>query len=148
MSHECTPAEVLRAALIAGGVGVLPASSPTPVWPIYVDHLAQSPDNAICVYDTSGRRDGRLMAGESISKPGWQIRVRATNYVIAMRKMKAIQRELDSISQLTLTLDADDYLLEAVTQTGTPLSLGQEPEATRRDNITLNGTITIKELMP
>lgn len=148
MSHEHSPAEVLRAALVDAGIGVLPTSSTTPVWPIFVSHLAQAPDNVICVYDTAGRRDGRLMTGESISHPGWQIRVRASNYAIAAHKMKAIQRALDDINQLTLTLDTDGYLLVAVTQTGTPLSLGQEPEATRRDNITLNGTVTIKELMP
>lgn len=148
MSHEHTPAEVLRAALVNGGLGVLPSSSPTPVWPIYVGHLPQSPDLAICVYDTAGRRDGRLMVGESISKPGWQIRVRANDYSTAAGKIKAIQQALDAVDQLALTIGSDDYLLVAVTQTGTPLSLGQEPEATRRDNITLNGTITLKEIMP
>lgn len=148
MSHTNSPAELLRSALVAAAVGADPESGPNPTWPVFVSHLPSNPDNAICVYDTSGKRDGRIMTGPSISKPGWQVRIRAVDYRTAAGKMKEIQRALDAISQFALTLDGDSYVIEAVTQTGTPLSLGQEPDASRRDGITLNGTVTYKEIMP
>lgn len=116
-------------------------------WPIYVGHLPDKPDNAICIYDTSGVADGRDMRSEeTITHPGWQVRVRATDYGAAQAKMKEVQKFLDTIRRTAVTIDGDDYRLEAVRQTGTPLALGQEQKAQRRDTITLNGTLTMKEL--
>lgn len=150
MSHPHTPATVLRQALTYAGLGVDPDTAPgltTLVWPIYVGHLANKPDNGACVYDTSGSHQGRIMVtGETIIKPGWQIRVRATDITTAWTKIKEIQKFLDTIQNLNVTIGLKRYRILAVSQVGTPLSLGQEPDASRRDNITLNGTLTLKEL--
>lgn len=147
MSHPHSPTDVLIAALVVMGVGVYPNSATVPIWPIYADHLPELPDNALCLYDTTGVREGRIMrTGESIRHPGWQIRVRALDAPTAWSKVRAIEKVLDAIRQLEIVLDGERYKIAAVTQTGTPLPLGQETDAKRRDHITINGTITIKEL--
>lgn len=139
-----SPAEVLRVALVAYAVGVLPSAGGD--WPIYVGHLPDEPDDAICVYDTGGVRNGRLQgSGTSIEKPGWQIRVRADAHTDAHAKMKEVQGILDTIRRLQVVVGGVGYTIAAVTQTSGVLSLGQEPDAKRRIAFTLNGTLTHTE---
>lgn len=152
MSHGHSPADVLRAALCQGGPGTLPSNGG--LWPCYVGHMPDDPDNILCVYDTSGQQDGRVMrTGETVIHPGWQIRVRGEDARVAWTKVRVVQRFLDTIRQLGIMLDGAGYRIEAVTQTGSPLPWeggveAQKKSAARRDNITINGTMTIKELLP
>lgn len=151
MSHGYSPADVLRAALVQGGIGALPSGGTTPrvpTWPVYAGHLPDAPDNALCCYDTSGKKDGRAMTGETIKHPGWQILIRAADARTAWVKAHEIERYLDTIKNLSVSINGDAYRLNAVTQTGTPLALGQEPDKTRRESITINGTMTLKEIEP
>lgn len=145
-----SPAEVLAAALVLGGQGTQApppgTTSPPDVWPVYIGHLPQTPDAAICVYDTAGFGEGRIQrTGETLRKPGWQIRVRASTYPAASTRIRQIQQHLDTIRMLGVEVDARRYTIAAVTQTSDVLPLGQEPEGSRRDSFTLNGTITYKE---
>lgn len=151
MSHGYSPADVLRSALIQGGVGVLPSGTTpprVPTWPVYAGHLPDAPDNAMCCYDTAGKKDGRVMAGETITHPGWQIRIRTMDARTGWVKAREVQRFLDGIKNLSISINGDAYEIKAVTQTGTPLALGPEPDKTRRESITINGTMTLKELQP
>ncbi len=145
MSHDHTPAEVLRASLVAGAVGVLRSATPAGAWPVFVGHEPGTPDSVITVYDTAGIREGRMQkTGDSIGKPGWQVRVRALGHRVAYARMKLIAEHLDGILRETVAIDGDSYIIAAVKQTGTVLPLGQEPDGKRRDLFTLNGTITFK----
>jgi len=143
MSHS--PAEVLRASLVGAGLGVLRSKNPNAAWPVYVGHMPATPDNVVCVYDTAGRREGRLMGtGESQSKPGWQVRVRGRTHPVAIARMNLIKAHLDSILREAVRVGEVAYVIQAVTQTTTVLPLGQEPEGERRVHFTLNGTITYR----
>lgn len=137
-------AEILRADLIVGGIGVLFSKATGPAsWPIYTTHMPDNPDNALCVYDTGGRREGRVMrTGESVGKPGWQISARAEVFRVGMAKANVIAAYLDSILRNTVSVDGVSYLIQAVKQTSMVLSIGQEPDGKRRNLFTLNGTIT------
>ena len=140
MSHSA--ADILRYAVIAGGQGTLPTDSLA--WPFFVGHLPDTPDNAICAYDTGGLPDGRLMDGETIQHPGWQLRIRATDHATAWAKVALIKAALDAIANTAVAIGVSNYTLHSVTQTGTPISLGQEVSGTRRrEQITVNGTLTV-----
>ena len=147
MSHEQTPAEVLRASLVDGGVGTLPSATPTGAWPIYVGHMPDKPDAAVCVYDTAGFREGRVQAtGESIGKPGWEIMVRSATHTDAIGRMRLIIAHLDGILRETVVVDGDTWEIQAVSLVSTVIDLGQEPESRRRFMFSLNGTMTHKEV--
>ena len=144
-----TPADVLAEAIVQARLAERPSSvaaGKTAVWPIFINTLPEKPDECIVVYDTTGRPDGRIMrTGETIRKPGWQVRVRARDHTAAFTRMSAIQDALDLILRLVVDINGSGYTIDAVTQTSGVLPLGQEPDAKRREGFTLNGTITHKE---
>lgn len=150
VAHPYTQAAVIAAALAQGGCGVLPSRTPeddTPVWPIYASHMPPTPDNAICVYDTTGYGDGRLQAsGETVRHPGWQVKIRARTYLVGAAKMKCVQRLLDTMRRLQVVVGTDAYMIHAVKQTSDVIHMGQEEDADKRELFTLNGTITLEEL--
>lgn len=140
-----SPAEILRASLIAGALGVLISTSPTGAWPIFVGHMPDTPDNVMCVYDTAGIKDGRLMrTGKTIKHFGWQVRVRATEYDDGFVKIAMVADYLDTVLRETVVISSVTYVIQSVTQTSGPFSIGQESEAKRRENFTLNGTMTLQ----
>ena len=139
-----SPADILRYALVGKGIGVLRSqNTANNAWPIFCGHLPDIPDNAICTYDTTGIGSGRIMAtGETIRHPGWQIRLRAKSNRDAWLKMGALKTALDGMLRLAVSIGSDTYTIAAVTQTSDVLSLGQETDAVRREQLTLNGTLT------
>lgn len=137
-------AEVLRAALVVGGVADDPMFQDGTRWPCFVGHLPPEPDQAICVYRTTGTREGRIMpSGESVRKYGFQIRVRAADYATAWARVDMLLAYLDTIRMLEVVVDGQTRTIASVTQTGDALDLGQEPDAKRRNNVTINGTMTL-----
>ena len=130
--------------LVAAGIGTRRSEATTGAWPIFVGHMPDAPDNAMCIYDTAGIPEGRLQgAGITLSKPGWQVRVRARTHQEGIAQMKRVQTHLDTILREAVTLDDDGYTVQAVTQTSTMLPIGKEPGGKSRDLLTLNGTITL-----
>lgn len=114
-------------------------------WPIFVGFLPNDPDNAICIYDTAGRLDGRIMrSGEQIVHPGIQVRVRASNYLDAQGKVTTIARVLDAQYQVTITLGTESYLVQNISRSSDIFSLGVEDSDRRRHSFTVNATVTIK----
>ena len=144
MSYDNSPAEVLRAALVSGSIGATPSPSLSVTWPAYVGHLADKPDNAMCIYDTAGNQDGRLQAsGARVYHPGWQIRVRGVSYGVAYAKVKAIGLYLDGVHNKSVVIGTDTYIVACVKQTSGIFSMGRETDGARRDEFVLNGTMTI-----
>lgn len=143
-----SPAELVRAALIVKGIGLMPdAGVLTQVWPIFVSHMPSKPDNVICVYDTPGLTQGRIhRTGETIKKPGWQIRVRGLDHPTGYAKISAIQAAVDSVRNLNIAIAGVGYIVQALNQKGGVMSLGQESDADKRNGFTLNGIITLKEI--
>ena len=140
-----SPAEILRASLIVGSLGVLISTSPTGAWPIFVSHMPDTPDNVMCVYDTAGIKDGRLMrTGRTIKHHGWQVRVRAIEYDDGFVKIVMVADWLDTVLRETIVISGITYVIQSITQTSGPFAIGQEPEAKRREAFTLNGTMTLQ----
>jgi hypothetical protein len=139
-----SPADILRTALVDARQGSRISDDPDGEWPIFVGHLPGEPDEAVCIYDTDGVRDGRLSrTGENIDHPGFQIRVRASSYLDAIRKANSLAAYIAGIKRVPVVLNGSDYRIHAVTRTGTLVSLGQEQDTRRRTEFTVNGTLTI-----
>jgi hypothetical protein len=134
-------AELIRWSIVDGGLGTNPSSGSA--WPVFVGHMPDEPDNAICVYDTTGTIDGRVQSnGETIEHPGWQVRVRATDHPTGYPKIANIRNHLDAVLRQGVVINTFSYTIQAITLTGGVQSLGQEPDGTRRNNYTINGIIT------
>ena len=147
LTHPNSPAEILRQAIIDGGVGSSPSKTCGNPWPVYVGHLPDEPDNAVCIFDTVGISDGRLMGtGEYIDHPGYQIRVRGSDYQTGYARIKEIKQFLSSLKRTETTISDVTYRIDCATRQGTILSLGQEVGPKRRSEFTTNGTITFSEL--
>ena len=138
-----SPAELLRASIIAGEFGTDPTDEEE--WPVFVGHMPDEPDNAVCVYDTTGIMNGRIQStGESIRHPGWQVRVRSSAHPTGYAKIASIRNHIDSIHREGIELSPYSYTIYAATLTGGVQALGQEAEVTRRDNFTINGILTYR----
>lgn len=147
MSHDNTAAELLRQSLVTATIGTLPSADAA--WPIFVNHMPDTPDNAICVYDTAGTTDGRNQrTGATIDHPGFQVKVRSKDHPTGYPKIKAIAAHLDSIKREQVAVSGDDYTIHAATRRGTILPLGQEPDKKRRDAFTVNGITTVEPITP
>ncbi len=147
-SHDNTPAELIRSALLISGEVTFPPLNV--VWPCFVDHFPDSSEGplahdlaAVCIYDTAGTRDGRIMrTGESVQHPGWQVRVRGLIHKSTYIKIKCIKEYLDTVLRLQVEISPFLYTIQAVTVTGNIISLGRELGGQRRVEFTLNGTLS------
>jgi hypothetical protein len=141
MTITTAPAVVLRNSLISAGLGVLPSAGGS--WPVYVSNLPDSPRDSLCVYDTASSADGRYQTtGETITHPGFQIRIRSASYADGWAKAAAVCNHLDTVANESLSGNT----LAAVTRQGEPLSLGVEPDSQgnqRFYGFTINGTLTL-----
>ena len=117
-------------------------------WRAFISFLPDQPNNAICVYDTAGTPDGRMMGtGERIQHLGIQIRVRGENYSVTWDKVEAIVEALDAAGGSVVAFDsAEAYLVHNVSRTGTVMPLGVEEQGSRRlHNFTINAITTLFE---
>lgn len=140
-----SPADIVRRALVTLGLGTLPTASGS--WPIAVSQEPDTPDEAITLYDTSGRIDGRThVDGEIQEFPGLQVRVRSANPVTGYTKAQAIAVALDQSIRLTnVTIGANVYKIYAITRTGTVNAIGKEIETSKRNLFTINAVASIRQ---
>jgi len=136
-----SPADVIYQLLIDLGLG-----SSSGEWPVFVGFLPDSPDEAICVYDTAGMSDGRYLAtGYRVEHPGIQIRVRGKDYQTTFEKVQSIAETLDLQSRIVVVLSSEEaYSVINVSRTGTILPLGIDEATGRRcHHFSLNAVLTL-----
>lgn len=139
-----SPADVIAQFLIDEN---LASSDIAAEWYVYVSFLPQEPNDALCIYDTSGKMDGRIMrTGEQIVHPGIQVMVRHANYVTAWNKADALARAFDAVRKTSVALDSENnYILHNVSRTGDIMHVGAELEGDRRRHLfTVNAIVTIE----
>ena len=115
-------------------------------WPIYTSFLADKPHEAICVYETGGLPDGRMMrTGEKIEHKGIQIQVRGRVFPDTQQKAVAIAEALDTQGNILIAVgDSDAYLIHNISRPGTILYMGiDEKEDRRRHYFSINALVTI-----
>lgn len=139
-----SPAEIIRKLLLDLGHGLVDGN-----WSTFVGYLPDQPANAICVYDTTGRKDGRFMAtGEQLMHSGIQVMVRGKTYPDVWSKMNTIAEALDAQINTIVEFDTaeNNYKIQNISRTGTPHSLGLVEEGSRRYHVfTINAITTLFE---
>lgn len=91
------PTIVVSNLLVANGYGVF--KSLTSDWGIFISEQPDSPDQCITIYDSSGSNLGKGMSGDTLIRPGIQIRIRSKTYPDGIRKIGVINSYLDNISR-------------------------------------------------
>jgi hypothetical protein len=142
LSHS--PADVLRSLLIQLGHG---NAMPSTDWPIALVKEPNSPDNAITLTDTAGRRLGRSMTDGRVAEyQGVQVRVRASDHQTGWQKVKAIEVSLDEdVLDEWVSLGSSAYLVHCVMRPGSSLVNGKETLKTDRSIFTLNVLLDLKQ---
>lgn len=137
-----SPAEAISILLSDRGLGVTPRPGLKNMkWPIFISSIPENPDEVICLYDTAGIPDGRMMeSGEQIIHPGVQIRVRSNKYQDGWEKCEAIGRHLDSLHRQQITRGEVNYIIHSITRRPT-IAMGREQDGTRQ-NFSINITFT------
>lgn len=140
------PADIVYQLLIDQTLGTDPVAEG--VWPVFVGFLPDAPDEALCVYDTEGKPDGRLMTnGEQIEHPGIQIRARGKSYPDTYVKLRTIADTLAGLANVEVSLESDEvYTIQNLSRQGTILALGLDEEGGRRTyHFTLNFLLTLSQ---
>lgn len=145
MRHS--PAEILANVLIALGLGTRPPAAAN-TWPTFFSVEPDLPDNVVTVYNTTGRKHGRIQfSGETATHKGVQLRIRATTPRIGYEKARALFNALDSsIYQESVTLEGTSYLLHSATQVGDIIDAGIETGASKRCIYTINSLLCLRQL--
>jgi len=139
-----SPANIIWQFLLDEGLGM----STHVAWRTYVGFFPTDPNEAICVYDTPGKQDGRIMrTGEQIIHPGIQIQVRGIEYLVAWKKAQAIALRLDAVQREIIATESDVfYTLHNVSRTGDIMHLGVEDVGNKRRHMfAINAVLTIAQ---
>jgi hypothetical protein len=139
-----SPSDILRRVLVALSDGTLPSAKAA--WPIHSNGMVNKPDSQISVNDTQGRTQGRTMTdGEVITFPGVQIMIRAAKPHTAFTKAGNIVQTLDEdINRTSVTIDSNEYQIQAVTRTSDPIFLGEE-DGSNRHLYAINAIMSVRE---
>jgi hypothetical protein len=141
------PGKIIQQLLIDLGHGTVlsAAGATTGSWPVYYGTLPDSPDNAVCVFDTEPMQHGRdMVKRERCEHPGFQVLVRCDSIVDGYAKAQDIAIALDQdVYQRDVVLEGDTYSVQAITRTSGVLVVGLEIGSTRRRLYTVNATASL-----
>ena len=154
-----SPANICLQALIDAGLVLDPSAQGD--WPGFVDAEPFSPDEAVTLYDQTGRAESRDgVTGAYARHFGVQVRVRSRRANIGAQKAHAIRFAMENVdptqgvvlygAAVTVAADsgagvpAASYVLHAFTNIGDVLGIGQEPQTTRELH-TLNAMAVIRQ---
>lgn len=140
-----SPAQILQYYLDDQLLATLPESDGS--WPVFAGLLPDTPSNAICVYNTESKLDGREnINGEMQEHHGIQIRFRSDTYSAGWQKAVAVALNLDALHRVEVPIGSETYLIQAVSRTGGIIDLSMdEVPATRRRNFVLNALMSVRE---
>jgi len=140
-----SPADIMRHTLVELGLGTLPTSRED--WPISYSQEPDSPDDAITLYDTTSRIDGRShLSGETWLHYGIQVRIRSYAVSPGRTKANAITEALDKdIQYRPITIAGTTYIVYTVTRTTDSVSLGKEVRDTKRNLFTINAVVALRQ---
>ena len=140
------PNKVLRSVLIDLGAGTLPSAAST--WPIGLGQSSDKPDNAIVIFNTTGKNEGRRQNdGQMQERYGVQILVRSGSEAVGYAKANEIAVLLDESTEnvSNITIDSSNYTIYGVDRTGTINPLGKNEPVSNRNHFTINATIALRQ---
>ena len=116
------------------------------IWPLYVNHLPDKVSNAGAIFDTTGLKDGRYMVGFVPQKFGIQLMIRALDNQIGYAKIEDVAVDLDAVTNVEISLDSGDYVIQNVSRASPIITLGLEEGTRRRFLFTVNFLMTIRRV--
>lgn len=144
-----SPASLLYKFLLdAGFLPSVPENGiQTGEWSSFIGYMPETPDSAVCFYDTQGMMDGRIMrTGEKIVHPGVMIRFRSRSYGGAWDKATLARDALDALSWASVDFQDETWLIQCVSRTSDVVSMGLDPaDDRRRHNFTINAIMTLRK---
>lgn len=114
-------------------------------WPGYISSMPDGPevqDDAVCLYDTAGQKEFRLLSGENTLRHGIQARVRARDYEQGWQKALEIANEFEAVHRTAIEIDSEVYTVDSIEQSGPPNALGKDEGTGRREIFTVNFLVT------
>jgi len=138
------PENIIRYLLIDLGVGTLPSAAGG--WPVFDYQEPDIPDDCITVYGTGRKlRSRSQIDGAVVERYTFQIRVRSANPTDGSVKVRAIAIALDtSVYQDTVVISTSQYLIQAVSRSSGPLSLGKT-RGSKRNLFTINADASLRQ---
>lgn len=134
------PSDIIRELLYDLGLGDLYDSED---WPIFVENHPNTPDQLICVYNTTGILNDCTSFGDYSEHYGIQIKLRSTTETVGFYKANDISRTLDALTRTVVTLEGKDYLVHCCDRKGSVIPLGPEPGDQHRLLFTVNYVVPI-----
>lgn len=144
-SLKDAPAAVFRGLLVTRGLYKLPSTTGGVLLSANVGSMPDDGTQCICVYDTSGYIDGRLLrTGETVEHLGVQIRTRSSDYPTGWGMANGLALVMDGIFKATVIVGGNSYVIESASRTSAILHIGQE-EKNRMELFTLNAILSITQ---
>ena len=129
---------------MALGGGTLPSAESD--WPIGFSQLADSPDNAIVIYNTTGRTHGRHQTdGQVQISYGFQVMVRGVDETTGYAKANALTVLMDQVTNKVVIVSASSYTIYAISKQSSVISLGKQNPVSERNLFTINAEVTIRQ---
>jgi len=147
-SLQDSPALIVRQLLVDLGLAMIPV---IPIvsnsWPVYYSFLPDQPDQAICVYSTTGIKQGRFqVSGATQIHHGIQVVVRSRT--AAEQKARAIYKALDEqVANAVVDVGDSTYEVQAVSHAGEVREVGLEAPITKRNFFIFNSVVAIEPLV-
>lgn len=144
-----SPALVLAQYLVNEGTANPPGGNDV-VWPVYVSHTPNKPDDLIGIYLTPGVVGGRWMrTGRKVAFPGVMIRVRAFDDAAGYDKANQIAELLDStVGRPEVTMESGEVIRIDNLSRSSSVSYAGLDEEGRRIYYTVNARLTLTPLTP
>ncbi len=142
-----TPASILAAYIKGQGLMSNPAANMT--WPLYISRMPDGvgvKTNVGCIYNAPGKKDGRLMIGLVIQHYGLQVLIRCRTHNDGWLKMEAMATNLDTVHNVEITVDGEDYQIQNISRVEPIVSLGTEEGTKKRQLFEGRFLATIKRL--
>ena len=135
--------QIIQELFLRAGLATDGGQEPQGIWPCYLSSLPPHPDNALCVFDTTGMKDGREMQGRVVMHPAVMVQVRSQGYLAGWSKAEQVVQLIDAVRWSTVPLNFQNYTLTSINRNTGILQLGTESQGTkRRDMFSLNLLMT------
>lgn len=140
------PSMIIQAELILQGEFTDPTAKGA--WPLFVvqePDLTGVPNQCATLYDTTPVIDGIAMSTKELMQHyGLQLRARDPDYATGWNKLTDIINVLMELRQETVTVGANEYLVQSAVPTTGVIPLGVDDK--RRSLFTLNFVVAVKEI--
>lgn len=142
-----SPAEIMRAILLAPSDALFSDPDDDASWPLYVSAMTDgtgTPNNMAAVYDTDGLIHARLLSsGRNLMSYGIQLKTCSLDYSLGFIRLSKAAEYLAKVKRTTVQVSSNSYVVDTIIQTSLVMSAGQDEK--RRAFSTVNFLLMLIE---